>query len=66
MSSWRLLESVVELRRVAADVIVLTDRIVFGSPTEGEIARRLLPVRLHVLASRAARVQTVLRGEGAS
>jgi hypothetical protein len=63
--AWRVLNRLVELRRAAADVVDLADRIVYGSAAEAEVARQMLPVRLQRLAGRLQRAQAALRQEGA-
>ena len=63
--AWRVLTRLVELRRAAADVIDLADRVVYASATEAEVAQQMLPMRLQRLATRLQRVQVALRQEGA-
>jgi hypothetical protein len=60
-SEWRALNAIVELRRVAADLIVVADIAVYAQK-EGEktVAIRMLPDRIRKLQFRASRALTAL------
>jgi hypothetical protein len=64
-SDWRPLSAIVELRRTAANVVMLADTIIY-STTESEkaAALRMLPNRIRALQFRAARCLTALDTEG--
>jgi hypothetical protein len=64
-SDWRTLSAIVELRRTAANVVMLADTIIY-STTESEkaAALRMLPNRIRALQFRAARCLTALDTEG--
>jgi hypothetical protein len=61
MREWRVLNSLVELRKQAADVVAICDMVVY-SEKEGEkaVALRLLPDRIRTLRFRANRALTAL------
>ena len=64
-SEWRALNAVVELRRTAADCVVLADALIYAeSATDKAAALRMLPRRIRALQFRAARCLTALDSEG--
>jgi hypothetical protein len=64
MSQWRALSAIVEVRRRAADVVLLADLIVYGHGSEVEVAMRDLPDRLRSLQFRTLRCLAALESEG--
>jgi hypothetical protein len=58
---WRALNAVVELRRTAANAVVLADILIYASSeAEKAAALRLLPNRIRTLQFRAQRALTAL------
>jgi hypothetical protein len=60
-SQWRALNSIVDLRRAAADVVAICDMAVYsGKEGEKAVALHLLPARIRTLRFRANRALTAL------
>jgi hypothetical protein len=58
---WRVLNSIVELRKQAADVVAICDMAIYsGKEGEKAVALRLLPDRIRTLRFRAQRAITAL------
>jgi hypothetical protein len=65
MSQWRALNAIVELRRLAADVVAIADIAVYAQKDgEKAVAMRLLPGKIRTLKFRADRALTALEAEG--
>jgi hypothetical protein len=61
MSQWRALNAIVELRRVAADVVTIADLAIYsGKDGEKAVAIRMLPGKIRQLQFRAQRALTAL------
>jgi hypothetical protein len=66
MSQWRALNAIVELRRLAADVVNLADIAIYAQKDgEKAVAIRLLPGKIRQLQFRAQRAMTALEEGGA-
>jgi hypothetical protein len=63
MSQWGVLSAVINLRRLAKDVVDLSDLVVYGTPLEREVALRLLPSKIRAMQFRSARLLTALDGD---
>ena len=60
-SQWRALNAIVELRRLAADVITVADLAIYsGKEGEKAAAMRMLPGKIRQLQFRANRALTAL------
>jgi hypothetical protein len=60
-SQWRALNAIVELRRVAADLIAVADIAIYAEkPGEKAVAVRALPDRIRKVQFRAQRCLTAL------
>jgi len=66
MSQWRALNAIVELRRLAADVMNLADIAIYAQKDgEKAAAIRMLPGTIRQLQFRAQRAMTALEEGGA-
>jgi hypothetical protein len=60
-SQWRALNAIVELRRLAADVVTIADLAIYsGKDGEKAVAMRMLPGKIRQLQFRASRALTAL------
>jgi hypothetical protein len=57
---YRTLNAITEVRRAAADMMILADLVIYGSPGEADVAMRQLPNRLRSLRFRTQRALTAL------
>jgi hypothetical protein len=65
MSQWRALNAIVELRRLAADVVNLADMAIYAQKDgEKAVAIRMLPGKIRQLQFRAQRALTALEEGG--
>jgi hypothetical protein len=65
MRAWEVLNTIIELRRAAADVVALADMAVYGQPGGQADAMNRLPDSIRRLQARATRALDAL-AEGGS
>jgi hypothetical protein len=64
MKAWQALNAIVELRRVAADLVAVADIAVYAQkPGEQAAAIRMLPDRIRKVQFRAQRAITALESD---